>query len=313
MAKRSSQSLKFLPAQAGSFQQLRLNRSRVPIPWIEAAGTQHGSHHGAPIRRTLHLWPGLTKLDRNWRSGRTSPPIDEPERGHTISRLRSGDRGLRRSHRFGQQCLGLPRAPPRISENEPDLRFCHWEPLYPIGNIWLKRPSFSNESWRHSALDVSVLGRGTSAKRSRSASGSRSWPPTRSPAPMASWCGILTGLGSGILAAWLVGVSDSGIYVVLAGGLGLPADLRGRRPGDASHSALVAGGARRCDASDLRRDGDPERRVDSRRRTLVAAGADRNRRLDPGRAESSGKGLSGPEICGRVAARVARPLLWLDS
>jgi hypothetical protein len=37
---------------------------------------------------------------------------------------------------------------------------------------------------------------------------------------MASWCGILTGLGSGILAAWLVGVSDSGIYVVLAGGLG---------------------------------------------------------------------------------------------
>lgn len=32
--------------------------------------------------------------------------------------------------------------------------------------------------------------------------------------------GIVTGIGGGILAGWVVGASDNGIYVVLAGGLG---------------------------------------------------------------------------------------------
>jgi hypothetical protein len=121
----SLQSLEMLSALAALFQQLRLNRRWIPIPWIEAAWAQYRLHHRAADSCGLHFSCGLTQPERDRCSCRASPPVDEPERWHAVARLCPGDHRLGCSHSLRQLCLSLARAAPSARQDESNLGLRH--------------------------------------------------------------------------------------------------------------------------------------------------------------------------------------------
>lgn len=115
---------------------LRLNRCWIPVPWVESSGPQHGPHNCLTRRCRLRSSPGRPKLKRNWCAGGSSPPLDEAQRRHAVTRLRAGDRGLSGTHRSRELCLSLARAFPRAGKDKAHLGFGH-------------RPNISNWQYTH--------------------------------------------------------------------------------------------------------------------------------------------------------------------